>query len=115
MWSTALDVVSSLLLLTGGWLTLSAVLALLRFPDLLSRMHAATKPQVLGLLMILTAGALQVDNPAHISGLLLVMAFQLLTAPVTAHIVGRAAYHDVPASRDDLVKDELDEDHPVLD
>lgn len=115
MWGLVFDVVSSGLLLTGGWLTMSAGMALLRFPDLLSRMHAATKPQALGLLMILTGAALQLDTPAHISGLLLVMAFQLLTAPVTAHIVGRAAYHDVPASRDELVKDELDEDHPVLD
>lgn len=115
MWNLVLDIVSSVLLLAGGWLTLSAGLALLRFPDLLSRMHAATKPQVLGLLMILFAACLQMNALTGISGLLLVAAFQLLTAPVTAHIVGRAAYHDVPASRDDLISDDLSRDHPVLD
>ena len=109
------DVISSVLLLTGAGLTLSAGVAMLRFPDLLSRMHASTKPQILGLLMILLAAALQLDSPGRIWGLALVAVFQLLTAPVTAHIIGRAAYHDVPATRDDLVKDELDEDHPVLD
>lgn len=102
-----LDVISSVLLVIGGLLTLSAGVALLRFPDLLSRMHAATKPQVLGLSLILIAACLQMTGIAQITGLILVGIFQLVTAPVTAHIVGRAAYNDVPATREDLLADEL--------
>lgn len=105
---TAADVVTGTLLLGGAILTVSAGAALLRFPDLLSRMHAATKPQVLGLLMIVTGACLQMDTTAEITGLVLVAAFQLITAPVTAHMVGRGAYRTVPASRSRLLVDELD-------
>lgn len=101
------DVVTGVLLLGGAVLTLSAGVALVRFPDLLSRMHAATKPQILGLLMIILGAALQMDSSHEVTGLLLVAAFQLITAPVTAHMVGRSAYRGRSAGRERLLVDEL--------
>jgi multicomponent Na+:H+ antiporter subunit G len=48
-------------------------------------MHAATKPQVLGLLLlILTGTALQLPTVVDITALVLVGAFQLVTGPVAA-------------------------------
>ena len=45
-----LDTVAGVCLIAGALLCLAAGIALVRFPDVLSRMHAAAKPQVLGLL-----------------------------------------------------------------
>lgn len=105
--STVIDVLAGACLLTGALLSLAAGLGLQRFPDLLSRMHAATKPQVLGLLLILTGTALRLGTVVDITTLVLVGAFQLTTAPVAAHMVGRAAYRAGQFRRDLLVTDEL--------
>lgn len=45
---SALDIVAAVLILSGSALALTAAIGIVRFPDTLSRMHAATKPQVLG-------------------------------------------------------------------
>jgi multicomponent Na+:H+ antiporter subunit G len=105
--SGLVDAVAAACLLGGALLSLAGGLALVRFPDLLARMHAATKPQVLGLLLILTGTALRLANVVDITTLVLVGAFQLLTAPVAAHMVGRAAYRAGQFRRDLLVADEL--------
>lgn len=105
--SGAVDVVAGGCLLCGALLSLAAGLGLLRFPDLLSRMHAATKPQVLGLLLILAGTALRLGTVVDTTTLVLVGAFQLTTAPIAAHMVGRAAYRSGRYRRDLLVTDEL--------
>ena len=51
--AVVLDVVAATLILGGSVLALTAAIGVVRFPDTLSRMHAATKPQVLGLLLVL--------------------------------------------------------------
>lgn len=106
---TLLNVASAVCLIAGALLSLAAGVALVRFPDLLSRMHAATKPQVLGLLLALLGCALRLRNTIDITTLVLVGVFQLATAPVAAHMVGRAAYRDGQHRRDLLVTDELGE------
>ncbi|AVT37804.1 monovalent cation/H(+) antiporter subunit G [Plantactinospora sp. BB1] len=105
--SVVIDVLAAACLLSGALLSLAAGLGLLRFPDLLSRMHAATKPQVLGLLLILTGTALRLGTLVDITTLVLVGAFQLATAPVAAHMVGRAAYRTGQYRRELLITDEL--------
>ena len=86
------DVVAGALILTGVALSVTAGLGLHRFPDLFARMHAATKPATLGLVLVLTGAALRMEQRGDVAKLLLVVALQFLTAPVGAHMVGRAAY-----------------------
>ncbi|HLU27705.1 MAG TPA: monovalent cation/H(+) antiporter subunit G [Glycomyces sp.] len=102
-----LDALAAACMIAGAALGLSAGVALLRFPDLLSRMHAATKPQVLGLVLILTGCAIRIGTLVDITTMLLIALFQLATAPVAAHMVGRAGYLDGHASADVLLADEL--------
>lgn len=102
-----LDAVAAACIIAGAILSLAAGVALLRFPDLLSRMHAATKPQVLGLLLVLTGCAIRIGTLADITTMVLIAVFQLATAPVAAHMVGRAAYRDGHARTDLLLADEL--------
>jgi multicomponent Na+:H+ antiporter subunit G len=99
-WTDVADTTGMIALVAGAALSLTAAIGLLRFPDLLSRMHAATKPQVLGLLLTLLGVGLRVRSGLDVGMLILVGVFQLLTAPVAAHLVGRAAYrtHDIDPS-----------------
>jgi multicomponent Na+:H+ antiporter subunit G len=105
--TAVLDVAAAVCLVAGSLLSLAAGVALLRFPDLLSRMHAATKPQVLGLLLVLLGCGLRLRDTVDVTTLLLVAMFQLGTAPVAAHMVGRAAYRAGQVRADLLVTDEL--------
>ena len=102
-----LEVVSSVLLLAGVALALVAAVGLVRLPDVLSRMHAATKPATLGLLLITVGAALRMQDAGDAVKLLLVAAFQFLTAPVAAHMIGRAAYRSGAGALDELVVDDL--------
>ncbi|MET1036487.1 MAG: monovalent cation/H(+) antiporter subunit G [Arthrobacter sp.] len=106
---TALDLLTAVCLVLGSLMSLAAGIGMLRFPDLLSRMHAATKPQVLGLLLLLAAVGLQLRSWVVLPVLLLAWMFQLLTAPVSAHMVGRAGYRTKHLKRETLVLDDLDE------
>lgn len=107
---TSMHVVAAVLFLAGSFLAMVAGIGIARFPDLLSRMHAATKPQVLGLGMLMTALALEIRTGVVVWTLLLVVLFQLITAPVSAHMVGRAGYRTGRVRHDLLVVDELTED-----
>ncbi|WP_313554849.1 monovalent cation/H(+) antiporter subunit G [Miniimonas arenae] len=107
---TVLHVLAAVLFLAGSFLAMVAGLGIARFPDLLARMHAATKPQVLGLGMLLTGLALEIRTGVVIWTLVLVLLFQLITAPVSAHMVGRAGYRTGRVRDDLLVVDELTDD-----
>jgi multicomponent Na+:H+ antiporter subunit G len=87
-----LDVIASVLMLTGVLLAVIAGIGLQRFDDVFARMHSATKPATLGLLLVLLGAALRMERPGDVAKLLLVALLQLLTAPVGAHMVGRATY-----------------------
>lgn len=101
------DAVSAALLLAGVALAVIAGIGLVRFPDVFSRMHAATKPATLGILLVGAGAALRVDDGSDAVKILLVVAFQFVTAPVAAHMIGRAAYRTGAGDLDALVVDEL--------
>lgn len=105
--TSVFDVLSAICLLLGASLSLAAGIGVLRFPDVLSRQHAASKPQVLGLLLILVGVGLRLRTGLDVTTLVLVAVFQMTTAPVAAHMVGRAAYRSRRVRRDRLVVDEL--------
>ncbi|WP_285727516.1 monovalent cation/H(+) antiporter subunit G [Psychromicrobium xiongbiense] len=107
-WNDAADLAAAGCLVAGSLLSLAAAIGLLRFPDLLSRMHAATKPQVLGLFLFLLGVALQLRSWALLPILLIAWLFQLLTAPVSAHMVGRAGYRTRHLHKETLSRDDLD-------
>jgi multicomponent Na+:H+ antiporter subunit G len=102
------DLAAALSLLLGAFLSAAAGIGLLRFPDALSRMHAATKPQVLGLIFVVAAIALSARSWSTLLALAPVLLFQLLTVPISAHMVGRAAYRTGNFDAETLVLDELE-------
>jgi multicomponent Na+:H+ antiporter subunit G len=107
---TLRDVVAGVLLVGGALLAFGAGAGIVRFPDLLARMHAATKPQVLGLVLVLLGLAVRLGGVPVVWMLLLVVMFQLLTSPVAAHMVARAGYRTGKVAPDALEVDELTRD-----
>ena len=89
-----IEIVVLVLILIGALLCLTASIGLLRFRDVPTRLHAATKPQVLGLLLICIAIALSLGSWQVAAFLVPVMLIQLATAPLSAHMVGRQAYRN---------------------
>ncbi|WP_431876260.1 monovalent cation/H(+) antiporter subunit G [Micromonospora marina] len=105
--ATLADWVGGFLLLAGAALGLIAGIGLVRFPNVLDRIHTATKPQVLGVLLLLAGLALRLRTPSDLGMLVLVAIFQLSTAPVAAQMIGRAAYRAGRVDRTLLDADEL--------
>ena len=80
--------IGAVLLAAGGFFCLGGALGLVRFPDVLARMHAATKPQVFGLLLVLLGVGFSIRDPKVWLTLLVVILLQVLTALIP----GIAAY-----------------------
>ena len=80
------------LLVAGALFLLLAAVGVVRMPDLYTRMQAATKATTLGVGCTLLAVAVHFDDFGVTVRALLVVAFIFLTAPVAAHVIGRAAY-----------------------
>ena len=85
-------VIASALLIIGSVFCLVAAVGMLRLPDTLIRMHAATKAGTLGAGCILAAEAVVANELGTTLKAIAVIVFLVLTAPVAAHLIGRAAY-----------------------
>lgn len=109
-WAQVADVAGAVCLVAGSTLSFVAALGVVRLPDLLSRQHAATKPQVLGLALMMAGLALTLRVGVVGWTLLLVVAFQLITSPVSAHMLARAGYRSGKVAPADLVVDEYTRD-----
>lgn len=80
------------LMLIGAAFTFVAAVGLLRLPDLYSRMHAASKAGTLGSGVLLLALAIFAQDHSTVTRALAAIIFLLLTAPISAHLLARAAY-----------------------
>lgn len=88
--SAVLEVVSAVLAIAGALLALVAAVGLHRLADTRSRMHAATKPATLGVLLCSMGAVLQLDQVSSITKVVVIVVLQLVTAPVGAHMLARA-------------------------
>jgi multicomponent Na+:H+ antiporter subunit G len=91
---TTIDIVASVALILGALMSLLAGIAVLRFPDTMSRIHAATKPQVLGIMLLMLGVGLRIGSPSVIGMLVLIVILQFVTAPVSAHLTVRVAFRN---------------------
>ena len=105
--SLIVSIILSAFILLSGVLSIAAAAGLMRFPDLLSRLHSASKPQVFGLISVLIVVAVTQPSFGLITTCLLIAGFQMATAPVGAHMVGRAGYRTRHLRRAQLFRDEL--------
>ena len=106
---TVPDIVTGALVLGGSALALTAAIGVVRFPDTLTRMHAASKPQVLGLLLVLMGAAIRLRGNVDVGMVILTGLFTVITAPVVANRVGQLAYREQNIRDDLLTRDEMHE------
>lgn len=109
--NTIFNIVIALSLLGGSFFIISGSIGIVRFPDVYTRLHAATKASTLGIAGILV-GAFLFLFVTHgiISGkLLLAIVFILLTAPVSGHMISRAAHRNGVKPVTKKRKDEYEE------
>lgn len=86
-----MDAVSGAFLVAGGaWYVLAAA-GVLKFDDTFSRMHAGTKAATLGLLLVVAGTSLRFEV-GDVVKLLAVAVLAFFTAPVGAHLIGRASH-----------------------
>lgn len=89
---TATDTIAALLLLAGAFFAFVAAVGLFRLPDIYSRMHAASKAGTLGSGLVLLAIAVHAGDTSTVTRALAGFVFFLLTAPISAHLLAKAAY-----------------------
>lgn len=104
----AADIATAICLLGGAFFALAAAVGIVRFPDTLSRMHAATKPQVMGLLLMLLAAIIQTWGGIDVGMLVLAGFFTCVTVPVVGHRIGRVAHKEGLARADLLVLNQME-------
>lgn len=99
MIGTAFEIAAGLCLLVGGAFALIAGIGLMRFSDVFMRMHASTKAGTLGIGLIVAALALVTDDHSVATKAIGCVLFLLATAPVGAHLIGRAVAESDPEIR----------------
>jgi multicomponent Na+:H+ antiporter subunit G len=85
-------VTAAILLTFGSAFMLLAAVGLVRLPDLLLRMSATAKAATLGAALMLLGAGLHFGDGAVLARVLVIVVFLFLTAPVAAHMIGRAGY-----------------------
>ena len=104
-----MSVVVSIAILLGSALMVLAAVGVVRLPDVYARLQAGTKAASLGLALIFLGTAFASDGRTGAVKLVLAALFQFATAPVAAHVIGRAAYLSGAPKWEGTVVDELAE------
>ncbi|MBB4007254.1 monovalent cation/H(+) antiporter subunit G [Allorhizobium taibaishanense] len=89
----AAAILTSVLILSGSFFAVIAAIGLNRLPDLLTRMHAASKAGTVGSGLLLLAIGIDSGSLSVFARSACGFFFFVLTAPVSAHLLARAARH----------------------
>ena len=107
------EIVSASLILIGGIICVISAIGIIRFPDVYTRSHAATKSTTLGVLLSLFGTFIYIWLTESIISVRLILGiiFVFITAPVSGHLIIRAAYRSNVEMTEDTLEDEL---KPIL-
>jgi multicomponent Na+:H+ antiporter subunit G len=103
------EILAAACLLGGAFFSLVAAIGVARLPDLFTRMHAASKAGAFGVGLTMLGVAVWAADVGPVTRAIATIGFLVLTAPVGAHLLGRAAYRDgVPLWEHTLVDEKAD-------
>jgi multicomponent Na+:H+ antiporter subunit G len=91
MTETVLTLLAAALLVLGSLIALISAIGLIRLPDVFARMHAASKAGAAGSSLLMLAVALRADESSIWIKAAATILFFFLTAPISAHLLARAA------------------------
>lgn len=101
-----IDIAIMILVTFGALFVLLAALGIVRMPDLYLRISVTTKAATLGVGMILIGAAVYFNEASITTRALAIVFFLLLTAPVGAHLIGKASYYvGIPLWKRSVVDD----------
>lgn len=103
------ELIGALLILIGSIVSVISAIGIIRFPDIYTRAHAATKTTTLAVLLTLVGAFLYLWlSESFISvRLILGIIFVFLTAPVSGHLILRASYRSGVEMSESTTEDEL--------
>ena len=88
-----IEILVSLLIVFGAAFALIGSIGLVRFPDFYTRLHAPTKATTLGVGSLVVASSVALSADGTTLSEALIAGFLFLTAPVSAHLLAKAALH----------------------
>lgn len=104
-WIIAIAV--TVLLVCGALFSLAAAIGINRFPDLYTRMHAASKAGTVGSGLLLLAVGVDAFELSVFARAAIGFCFVIMTAPVSAHLLAKVAHHAGYRLSAVTVKDDL--------
>ena len=105
---TATEIITSLLIFLGVFLTFLSAVGVMRFPDVYSRMHAAGKSSTLGVVFLMLAVVVYfIPNGGINIKILLAIVFVFITAPLSSLMITRSAYRIGVRLEKNHVQDDL--------
>jgi multicomponent Na+:H+ antiporter subunit G len=93
-------VIGQVFLVAGCAFVCVAALGVVRFPDVLARLHAVGKASTMGIFLVCVGGAIALAEPQQVTQLLLAAALQFLAVPVSTTLISRASYGARSIARD---------------
>ena len=105
-----INVLVAICLVSGAVFMLVAAIGILKLPDLYQRLHASSKAATLGVALLLLGAALDSGEMGVVSRCIMAIIFFILTAPVGAHLITRAAYYQGEPLAKETLSDEWAED-----
>lgn len=104
------NILAGIFVVMGAMFALVASIGILRLPDFYTRIHAASKAGTVGSVLALVALAIVSVQTAEVLRAIAAIVFFFLTAPISAHLLGKAAYSAGYRMWSGSVLDEMDED-----
>jgi len=89
--STAVDILSWVLIVPGGFFILTGAVGVVRLPDVYTRMHATSVIDTVGALLLVSGLALQAPSLLVVFKLIVILALLFFTGPVATHAIAQAA------------------------
>lgn len=107
--SVGLELIGVILILIGSIISVLSAIGMIRFHDVYSRAHAATKTTTLAVLLALVGTFIYFWLSESLISVRLILGiiFVFLTAPVSGHLVLRASYRSGVKMTDRTAGDEL--------
>ena len=104
------NILAGIFVVMGAMFALVASIGILRLPDFYTRIHAASKAGTVGSVLALVALAIVSVQTAEVLRAIAAIVFFFLTAPISAHLLGKAAYSAGYRMWSGSVLDEMEED-----
>lgn len=87
-----MDLAGQLVAFVGSLLILLAAAGVVRFKDVLWRMHALSKATTLGVALVLAGAAVAMPEINDRTSLVLALVLQVVTTPVSSNLIARSIY-----------------------